>query len=143
MSNESGQYELKNMYKYKPIFQKLKKIATKIQEGQKKYLCWTILQLWIPVRYKYPCWRNFHSLALSTMGMMVSGLLVALLLHGLTANQGLEDLNNPTARENDFRMNMEKLDGIEKRVLPLQSPWLVKLLRDNYSALLMKQTLTI
>ena len=39
MFNESGQYEMKNMYKYEPIFQKLKKIATKIQEGQKKYLC--------------------------------------------------------------------------------------------------------
>ena len=81
------------------------------------------------------------------MGKMVSGLLVALLMNGLTANQGLEDLNDPTVQENNISLNIEKLVARGKRVLPLQPPWLVKLLRDNYSDLtkhlVMTQTFTI
>ena len=61
------------------------------------------------------------------MGKMVTGLLVVLLLHGLSANQGLEDLSNPTARENNISLNMNKFFARGKRVFPVQPgqahPW--------------------
>ena len=66
---------------------------------------------------------------------MVSVLLVALLLQGLTANQGLDDLNNPTTRENYIRLNIEKFVARGKRIFPLQPPWLVRLIHDNYNDL--------
>ena len=66
------------------------------------------------------------------MGKMVSVLLVALLLHGLTANQGLEDLNNPTVRENDLCVNMKKIVARGKRVSLVQPPWLLKLIHHKY-----------
>ena len=53
------------------------------------------------------------------MGKMVTGLLVVLLLHGLSANQGLEDLSNPTARENNISLNMNKFFARGKRVFPV------------------------
>ena len=69
------------------------------------------------------------------MGIMVSGVLVALLLHGLSANQDLKDLSNPTAREINIHMNMLRFVAPKKRGFPLQTPWLVKLTHEEYDDL--------
>ena len=81
------------------------------------------------------------------MGKMVSGLLVALFLQGLTANQGLENRSNPTVWKKDIHVNTEKFVARGKRVYLVQPPWLVKLIHDKYrdleNHLVMKKVLTI
>ena len=73
--------------------------------------------------------------------------MVVLLMHGLAANQGLEVFRNPTARENNVRMNMEKLVARGKRVFPMQPDWVIKLIHEKYGdlekVLVRTQTLTI
>ena len=99
------------------------------------------------------------------MGTMVSGLFMVLLLHGLTAEQGLgnwkptrgltadqglgdwqptrgltakqglQDLTNPTAQENNIRMKMAKFVSRGKRIFPLQPDWLVELIQEKYGDL--------
>ena len=66
---------------------------------------------------------------------MVGGLLVFLLLHGLAANRGVEELRNPTARESNVRMNMEKFAARGKRVFPMQPDWMVKIIHEKYADL--------
>ena len=105
------------------------------------------IQLWLQERYKYPCLSNFQSLTIAAMGKMVSGLLVALFLQGLTANQGLENGSNPTVWEKDIHVNTEKFVARGNRVYLVQPPWLVKLIHDKYrdleNHLVMKKVLTI
>ena len=85
------------------------------------------------------------------MGKILTGILVVLHMHGLSANQGLEklqpitgltakqgfkDLLNPTALENDIRLNMEKFVAQRKRIfLPIQPDWVVKLIQEKYGDL--------
>ena len=64
------------------------------------------------------------------MGKVVSGLLVALFLQGLSANQGREDRSNPTVWEKDIHVNMKKFFVRGKRIFPI--PWLVMLIDDKY-----------
>ena len=85
------------------------------------------------------------------MGKVVTGILVVLHMHGLSANQGLEklqpitgltakqgfkDLLNPTALENDIQMKMEKFvpRGIPWG-FPIQPDWVVKNIQDKYNDL--------
>ena len=81
------------------------------------------------------------------MGKMAGGLFVVLLLHGLAANQRLNDFRKPTAREYNVHMDMEKFVARGKRVSLLQPDWVIKLIHEKYGDLeknlVMTQTITV
>ena len=90
------------------------------------YIYVFFFQLLLLDKYKYPCLSNFSSLTLLAMGKIVSGLLMALLMNGLTADYGHKDLT-PNKRSWGFP------------VYPTW--WFIKLIQDkSYES---KKTLVI